>query len=74
MMITTQEAAELMGVSRRRVLALLAEGRVVGARRVGPLWLIPVRRGRVVVRAAGRGHALTRARNVKTARPKGGAR
>lgn len=38
---TVAEAAHELGVSERRVRALCAEGRVVGARRIGRDWVIP---------------------------------
>ena len=39
--VSTREFARLRGISRQRVLALLAAGRVAGARRIGAHWAIP---------------------------------
>jgi len=39
--VTVAEAAHELGVSERRVRVLCAEGRIVGARRVGRDWVIP---------------------------------
>lgn len=41
--LTTQEAADLWGISRRRVTVLCDEGRVKGAIRKGKVWLIPAK-------------------------------
>ncbi|MCX7962414.1 MAG: nucleotidyltransferase domain-containing protein [Burkholderiales bacterium] len=41
-LLSTREFAERRGVSRQRVLALLAAGRVAGAARIGGRWAIPV--------------------------------
>jgi predicted nucleotidyltransferase len=38
---STREFARLRGISRQRVLALLAEGRIAGARWIGRRWAIP---------------------------------
>ena len=40
-MLTTKEAAEKLGVSVKRVQALLVQGRIVGALRFGNAWAIP---------------------------------
>ncbi|MDR2173713.1 MAG: helix-turn-helix domain-containing protein [Burkholderiales bacterium] len=40
-MLSTAEAAALLGISQRRLQALLVEGRVKGAQRVGRSWIIP---------------------------------
>lgn len=39
--LTTAEAAEKWGISRRRVVVLCSEGRVEGAIQKGKIWLIP---------------------------------
>jgi excisionase family DNA binding protein len=44
--ITVKEAAELLGVSDRRVRALAIAGRIPGARKIHDrMWLIPVEEG-----------------------------
>jgi hypothetical protein len=39
--MTTQEAAILWGIKVRRVQALCENGKVVNARRLGHIWVIP---------------------------------
>lgn len=39
--MTTTKAAELWGISTRRIQILCAEGRVPGAFRIGNTWAIP---------------------------------
>lgn len=39
--LTTEEAAEKWGISRRRVTVYLDEGRIKGVIRKGNIWLIP---------------------------------
>ena len=39
--LTTAEAAEKWGISRRRVTVLCAEGRIKGVTQMGNMWLIP---------------------------------
>ncbi len=39
--LTTQEAAEKWGISRRRVSKLCQEGRIDGAKLMGKVWLVP---------------------------------
>ena len=39
--LTSAEAAEKWGISRRRVVVLCSEGRVEGAIQKGKIWLIP---------------------------------
>ena len=41
--MTSKEAAQLWGISERRVAVLCREGRIEGARKEGRSWLIPVR-------------------------------
>ncbi len=53
---STREFATLRGISRQRVLALLAAGRIAGARWIGARWAIP-RAARVALPANG-GNAL----------------
>ncbi|MBU7006877.1 helix-turn-helix domain-containing protein [Phosphitispora fastidiosa] len=39
--ITPQQAAQLWGISARRIQSLCTKGRVKGARKLGRAWLIP---------------------------------
>ena len=39
--MTTSEAADKWGISRRRVTVLCATGRIPGVTQAGPMWLIP---------------------------------
>lgn len=39
--ITLKEAAEKWGISERRIRILCSEGRVEGATKMGPMWVIP---------------------------------
>ena len=39
--ITTKKAAELWGISQRRVSILCEQGRIDGVMKVGAMWLIP---------------------------------
>jgi excisionase family DNA binding protein len=39
--LTTREAALRLGISLRRLMALLAEGRLQGAYKIGMIWQIP---------------------------------
>ncbi len=39
--LTTSEAAEKWGITRRRVNVLCSEGRIKGAIQKGKIWLIP---------------------------------
>ena len=40
--LTTSEAADIWGISRRRVTVLCATGRIPGAIQKGAMWLIPI--------------------------------
>ena len=40
-MIGTRDAAELLGVSQRRVRVLCEQGRIKGAVRIGRSWAVP---------------------------------
>jgi len=40
MYLTTKEAASRLGTNVRRIQDLLAQGRIVGAQRVGRSWII----------------------------------
>lgn len=39
--ITTHEAAEKWGITRRRVSKLCQEGRIEGAKLMGKVWFVP---------------------------------
>ncbi len=39
--ITLKEASEKWGISERRIRRLCTEGRINGATKVGPMWVIP---------------------------------
>ncbi|WP_424095382.1 helix-turn-helix domain-containing protein [Moorena producens] len=55
MMISTAQAADLLGVSPTRVRYLLSKGRVKGAYKVGRTWVIPLFDGMPVVTPGTRG-------------------
>lgn len=40
--LTTREAALKLGISIRRLMALLAEGRLPGSYKIGLIWQIPL--------------------------------
>jgi len=39
--ITTKQAAEIWGISQRRVAILCEQGRIKGVKKAGIVWLIP---------------------------------
>ena len=39
--ITLKEAAEKWGISERRIRILCTDGRIEGATKMGPMWVIP---------------------------------
>lgn len=39
--MTTKQAAELWGISQRRVAILCEQGRIEGVKKAGIVWLIP---------------------------------
>jgi len=39
--MTTKQAAELWGISQRRVAILCEQGRIKGVKKAGIVWLIP---------------------------------
>jgi len=47
-LMTTAEAAELWGISTRRVQILCDNGKVVGAVRMGRTWIIPKEAGKPI--------------------------
>jgi hypothetical protein len=44
-MVGTTEAASLLGISTRRLVALINEKRVYGAYKIGRIWVIPLVNG-----------------------------
>lgn len=40
-LITLKEATEKWGISERRIRILCSEGRIEGATKMGPIWVIP---------------------------------
>lgn len=40
-LISAVEAAERLGISKKWILALCAQGRIPGARKIGRQWVIP---------------------------------
>ena len=40
--ITLKEASEKWGISERRIRILCVNGRIEGASKIGPMWVIPV--------------------------------
>lgn len=54
-MIGTKKAAELLGISDRRVRKLIAQGRVHGACKIGGSWVIPLINGYPKIKTASRG-------------------
>ena len=58
-MIGTKKAAELLGISDRRVRKLIAQGRVHGACKIGGSWVIPLINGYPKIKTASRGPKAT---------------
>lgn len=54
-MITTTEAAALLGISTTRMCLLLRDGRVIGAVKQGRNWRIPLYNGQVKIENKGKG-------------------
>lgn len=59
MLVNTTGAASLLGVSSTRVRMLLKQGRIVGAYKLGKIWLIPLTDGMPVVSKGKRGPSLS---------------
>ncbi|MGL5806106.1 MAG: helix-turn-helix domain-containing protein [Xenococcaceae cyanobacterium] len=59
MLVTTKDAANILGVSTTRVRILLNQGRIVGAYKLGKFWVIPLTNGMPVVRKGTRGPSLS---------------
>lgn len=55
MMIGTTQAARLLKICTQRVRQLLYEGRIVGAKKVGRFWQIPVFKGMPKIKVGKRG-------------------
>lgn len=56
--IGVTQAARIAGVCPQRIRALLAQHRIDGARRLGPIWVIPT--GFTVAPAAKRRHKMAK--------------
>ena len=59
MLVNTTVAARILGVSTTRVRMLLVQGRIVGAYKLGKVWVIPLNNGMPVVRKGTRGPSLS---------------
>ncbi|NEP00392.1 MAG: helix-turn-helix domain-containing protein [Symploca sp. SIO2E9] len=59
MFVGSTQAAQLMGVSPRRIRQLLCEGRIEGAFKAGKFWMIPLVEGMPLVREGTRGPKAT---------------
>jgi len=58
--LTLTEAAKAAGVSTQRLRRLCKDGRVKGARKVGPLWTVQADKdGKVTIKPGTRGPAST---------------
>jgi hypothetical protein len=55
MMLSTTQAAHLLGVSSARMRLLLSQGRIQGALKIGKFWAIPLVEGMPVVSRGRRG-------------------
>lgn len=55
MYVGTTQAAELLKITPARVRYLLAQGRVKGAYKVGKIWVIPLFKGKPIIRRGSRG-------------------
>lgn len=70
MYITAKETADILGVSRRRVLFLLGKNRIKGAFKAGNQWLIPLFDGKPMIREGKRGPKPRWSKQVKKPRKK----
>lgn len=57
MIVGTTQAAKILGISTPRLRVLLIAGRVEGAYKTGKIWLIPLFKGKPIVRLGSRGPA-----------------
>ncbi|WP_413165376.1 DNA-binding protein [Capilliphycus salinus ALCB114379] len=64
MIVGTTEAAQILEISTARLRVLLSEGRVQGAYKTGKMWLIPLVKGKPIIKRGTRGPA-PRWRNPK---------
>lgn len=55
MFVGSTKAAQLMGISPRRIRQLLSQGRIEGAFKIGKSWVIPLVEGMPKVREGTRG-------------------
>jgi hypothetical protein len=56
-MIGTKEAAKILGISHSRLCMLLRQDRVPGAKKIGRIWMIPLKNGRLKIIRKGKGPA-----------------
>jgi len=56
-MIGTKEAAKILGISHSRLCLLLRQGRIPGAKKIGRVWMIPLKKGRLKIIRKGKGPA-----------------
>ncbi len=68
-MIGTEELGKLLGISPRRVRALLKAGRVEGAFKVGGTWVIPLVDGEPVIQTSKYGPKATWEKKLKSPSP-----
>lgn len=57
-LITAREAADAHGVTPRRIQKLAGDGRIPGAAKKGPIWLVP--EGFTVLPAPKRKHSMAK--------------
>ena len=66
-MIGTTEAARLLKICAQRVRQLLYEGRIIGAKKVGRFWQIPIFKGMPKIKAGKRGPKGTWRKRISSA-------
>ena len=57
MIVGTTDAAKILNISTARLRVLLIAGRVEGAYKTGKMWLIPLFKGKPIIRRGSRGPA-----------------
>ena len=57
MIVGTTEAAKILKISTARLRVLMIEGRVQGAYKTGRMWLIPLFKGKPIIKRGTRGPA-----------------
>lgn len=67
MLVGTKEAAKLMRICTQRVLQLIHEGRIKGARKVGRFWQIPLYGKKPKVKKGSRGPQANWSKRLSTA-------